>query len=75
MSPDYQSLLTAIERARRVLFHLEEQAAGYTSLTLPTELKIKLEDKKSEITELERRLSLTKPPRIFINYKRDASPD
>jgi hypothetical protein len=43
--------------ARRNLAILEEQAAGYTSLTLPVHLRIQLEDKRREVEELARRLA------------------
>ena len=42
--------------ARRVLDFLEEQAAGYTALTIPASLKIDLEEKRREVAELEARL-------------------
>jgi len=41
--------------ARRTLATLEEQAAGYTALTIPVHLKIQLEEKRSEVAELESR--------------------
>ncbi len=44
----------ALKRARRALEALEEQAAGYTSLTIPVNLKLELEDKRREVAELER---------------------
>lgn len=44
----------ALKRARRALAALEEQAAGYTSLTIPVNLKLELEDKRREVAELER---------------------
>jgi hypothetical protein len=44
--------------ARRVLDILEEQAAGYTALTIPTHLQIELEEKRLEVADLERRLGL-----------------
>lgn len=44
----------ALNRARRALATLEEQAAGYTSLTIPVNLKLELEDKRREVAELER---------------------
>ncbi len=46
----------ALNRARRALAALEEQAAGYTSLTIPVNLKLDLEDKRREVAELEGRL-------------------
>jgi|GEM_PF-1314720 len=43
----------ALIRARRALATLEEQAAGYTSLTIPVNLKLDLEDKRREVAEME----------------------
>jgi len=42
----------ALRMARRALAILEEQAAGYTALTIPTHLKIELEEKRREVAEL-----------------------
>jgi hypothetical protein len=44
--------------ARRSLTNLEKQAAGYTSLTIPSHLKIELEEKRLEVENLEARLKL-----------------
>jgi len=46
---------TALSMARRVLEILDRQAAAYTSLTMPAHLMIELEDKRREVSELERR--------------------
>jgi len=46
----------ALERARRVLEILEEQAAGYTKLSIPPHLQVELEEKRREVAEMERRL-------------------
>jgi len=43
--------------ARRALAILEEQAAGYTALTIPAHLKIELEEKRCEVAELEATLN------------------
>ncbi|HEY88404.1 MAG TPA: hypothetical protein G4N98_01540 [Thermoflexia bacterium] len=43
----------ALRMARRSLDILEEQAAGYTALTIPVHLKIQLEEKRHEVAELE----------------------
>ena len=43
----------ALHMARRVLDDLETQAAGYTILSLPTDLKIALEEKRAEVARLE----------------------
>lgn len=45
-----------LKMARRVLAELETQAAGFTSLTRPSELVIKLEDKREEVQALENEL-------------------
>ena len=47
----------ALRMARRALAILEEQAAGYTALTIPPHLKIELEEKRREVAELEARLN------------------
>jgi len=41
-----ESLQKQLDKARRALAILEEQAAGYTSLTIPAHLKLDLEDKR-----------------------------
>ena len=43
--------------AKKVLVVLEQQAAGYTSLTIPAHLKVELEEKRQEVTHLEARLN------------------
>lgn len=50
---DIETLSNALTMARRALAILEEQAAGYTALTIPTHLKIELEEKRREVAELE----------------------
>ena len=45
-----------LDTAKRALAILENQAAGYTSLTHPAHLKIELEDKRKEVAQLEQRL-------------------
>ncbi len=55
-SSNRNSLVKALEMARRALTHLETKAAGYTSLTMPVDLKIELDDKRQEVAELEARL-------------------
>ncbi len=46
----------ALTMARRALTILEEQAAGYTALTIPVHLQLELEEKRREVTELEARI-------------------
>lgn len=48
----------ALTMGRRTLAILEEQAAGYTVLTIPAHLAIQLEDKRNEVAELEDRLKM-----------------
>ena len=43
--------------ARKVLVVLEQQAASYTSLTIPPHLKVQLEEKRQDVTRLEALLS------------------
>jgi len=47
----------ALTMARRALTILEEQAAGYTALTIPVHLQLELEEKRREVTELEARIA------------------
>ena len=49
MNPDHPKTLTM---ARRALAILEERAAGYGSLDIPTHLQIQLEDKRAEVARL-----------------------
>jgi hypothetical protein len=51
------NLRAALKRAQRALEILEEQAAGYTALTIPAHLKIELEEKRREVAALEERLA------------------
>ena len=43
--------------ARMLLTVLEQQAAGYTSLTIPAHLKLQLDEKRQEVASLETRLA------------------
>ncbi len=52
----------ALRMARRALAILEGQVAGYTALTIPTHLKIELEEKRREVAELEARAGKRKGP-------------
>ena len=56
-SPDLtirqEGLQRALEMARRALAILEEQAAGYTALTMPAHLVIELEEQRKKVAELE----------------------
>ena len=57
-SASLQSKRKALEKAKRVLAHLEEQAAGYTPLTLPPHIRIELEDQRNRVAKSEDELSL-----------------
>jgi len=46
-----------LSTARMILTVLEQQAAGYTNLTIPAHLKVQLEEKRQEVTSLEARLN------------------
>jgi hypothetical protein len=56
MSDERESLQRTLDIARRTLSTLEEQAAGFTALTIPVHLKIELEEKRREVADLEDRL-------------------
>lgn len=53
---DRETLQRALAVARRALYLLEEQAAGYTNLTIPVHLILELEEKRKEVAGLEARL-------------------
>jgi len=53
-----QNTETPLNKARRTLAHLEEQAAGFGSLNIPVHLRIELEDKREEVARLKARLPL-----------------
>jgi hypothetical protein len=53
--PSGGDLRQALANARRTLARLEEQAAGYTSLTIPAHLANELEDARDQVAELEAR--------------------
>jgi hypothetical protein len=46
-----------LEMAKRTLAILEEQASGFTKLTLPAHLQIELEEKRREVEQLEKMLN------------------
>ena len=50
----------ALQKARRMLAHLETQAAGYTSLTIPAHLQIELEDQRKKVVQLEAQVAALK---------------
>lgn len=54
----------ALRGARRALASLEAQVAGYTTLSVPADLQLKLEEKRREVAELEAHEGL--PPTAVI---------
>ncbi|RMF82616.1 MAG: ATP-binding protein, partial [Nitrospirae bacterium] len=81
---DRESLRQSLEMARAVLNVLEQQAAGYTVLTIPAPLKIQLDEKRNEVASLEARLAqlegrpparlpdnLPRRPPIFVGRKEE----
>jgi len=52
----------ALRMARRALAILEQQAAGYTALSLPVHLQIELEEKRREVAALEAREGFAPTP-------------
>jgi len=52
-----ETLSRTLTMARRALTILEEQAAGYTALTIPVHLQLELEEKRREVAELEARIA------------------
>lgn len=58
---DTETLATVLAMARRALAILEEQAAGYTALTIPAHLQIELEAKRREVAELEAQVGTGAP--------------
>lgn len=53
---DNVAMRNALKMAKRSLEILEEQAAGYTKLTIPSHLRIELEEKREEVTRLSQKL-------------------
>ncbi|PSB57639.1 hypothetical protein [Chamaesiphon polymorphus] len=54
---DCAALEKTLAMAQRVLADLKTKAAGFTSLTTPSNLSIELEDKQEEVDQLKARLS------------------
>lgn len=54
---DRANLENILTTARMVLMVLEQQAAGYSNLTIPAHLQVQLEEKRQEVASLEARLS------------------
>ncbi|GEM_PF-6690413 len=53
---DAEGLHGALRMARRALAILEEQAAGYSALSIPVHLQIELEEQRKRVRDLEVRL-------------------
>ena len=53
---DREGLERALRMARRALYILEEQAAGFGPLHVPVHLRIELEEKRKEVARLEAQL-------------------
>ncbi|MGD8624612.1 MAG: NB-ARC domain-containing protein, partial [Anaerolineae bacterium] len=54
---DRESLEAQLDTARRVLAILEEQAAGYTTLTVPAHLRVEVETQRDKVASLGARLA------------------
>lgn len=81
---DQETLQQTLTMAQAVLAVLEQQAAGYTKLTVPAHLVIQLEEKRKEVASLEARLSqlegrrldtlpdnLPRRPEIFVGREEE----
>ena len=58
---DCAALEETLAIAQTVLADLEKKAAGYTSLTRPSNLNIELKDKRQEVDNLKARLEAAQP--------------
>ena len=57
MSQSRVGVERALKMARRVLEHLEVQAAGYGALAVPPHIQIQLEDQREKVAQLEAQLA------------------
>ncbi len=68
-----ESLQKQLEMAREALQVFEVQAAGYTSLTIPHDLKLNLDSKRADVKKLEKKFSLlesgSEALTLFVNRK------
>jgi len=77
---DRQTLESALIKARRALLVMEEQVAGFGSLNVPVHLKLELEDKQQQITELTQRIEdiqkghLNNPYRGLFAFRENDAP-
>lgn len=67
---DYAALEQILTAAKTALTHLEVQAASYTSTTIPVHLKVQLDEKREEVSQLEERLA--RMQRDEINPQQEA---
>ena len=71
----------ALAMARRALAILEQKAAGYTSLAMPLDLQIALEDKRREVAQMEGASNSTSQPQrssttsrsVRLNHQQQAA--
>jgi hypothetical protein len=57
MNKELESIQHTLGIARRTLAALEDQAAGYTALTIPASLRTDIEAKRAEVAQLQARLT------------------
>jgi hypothetical protein len=70
-----ESARELLARERRVLRVLERQAASYTSLTLPAELAVRLEDQRSLVSRIEQQLLSFEHGSGTLEEEGNSSPD
>jgi hypothetical protein len=52
-----ETIERTLNKAKSVLAVLEEQAAGYTYLTIPAHLKVELDQKRRDVASLQAKLN------------------
>jgi hypothetical protein len=57
-----RSVQRQLDHARRLLQVIEEQAAAYTTLTIPAELQVRVENERAKVAVLQQRLVGEAPP-------------
>jgi tetratricopeptide (TPR) repeat protein len=63
---DSADLEEILRIAQKSLLLLEKKAAGFTSLTIPPELSIELDDKRKEVNDLENRIKIAQSVKQII---------
>jgi tetratricopeptide (TPR) repeat protein len=63
---DSADLEEILRIAQKSLLLLEKKAAGFTSLTIPPELSIELDDKRKEVSDLENRIKIAQSVKQII---------